>query len=347
MGGVQSRTYFVAKHLEKHHHIEILQLSEGRIEASAGSIPRRLQFGVGTVLARPSRKPDLIEASNVTTYLPAFLLAKRLRVPVIAWVPDVLGDDWLRYFPPLVALSGKILETIAFRLPWNHLIAMSKSTKEKLSHQGVDSQKITVVYGGVEYHKLRGLAVTKFPTPTICSIARLLPYKRLEDLIEATRIVKGEIPQIRCLIIGEGPEERSLKVHISSLKLDSSVKLRGNLPHQNAMEILKRSHIFCLPSVVEGFGLVTVEAMAAGVPYVNARIAPTVEVTGNGKGGLLFEPNNPDDLAEKILTLLADGELYRSKQKEGQKLAKRYDWAIIARQTEEVYLKTMEKTIKI
>lgn len=337
MGGVQSRTYFVAKHLEKHHHIEILGLSEGRIEASAGSIPRRLQFGVGTVLARPNRKPDLIEASNVTTYLPAFLLAKRLRVPAIAWVPDILGSQWFDYFSLPVALTGYVSERVSLMLPWDQVIAMSQATKEKLVQAGVRGNRITVVYGGVEYARILDLQVSKFRNPTIVCIARLLPYKRINDLVDAVVMLRKSHPDIRCRIIGEGPEEKNLKVQMTKYKLYKNIKLLGNLPYEEILTTLKRSHLFCLPSIVEGFGLVTVEAMAAGVPYVNARIPQTEEITEGGKGGLLFEPQNPKDLAEKLMVLIGDNELYEKKKQEGKKFAKRYDWSIIAKQTEAVY----------
>ena len=77
--------------------------------------------------------------------------------------------------------------------------------------------------------------------------------------------------------------------------------------------------------------------MAAGVPFVSSRIKPTVEITQNGKGGLLFKPEDPNDLSKKINILLSDTGLYGEKVNEGKNLAKQFDWAIIAKQTEEVY----------
>lgn len=342
LGGVQARTFFVVKNLRKKHDIKILSQNAGKIEATTTSLLPRFLHALRVVRYNPKDKPNLIEASNVTSYLPAYILAKRLRVPAIAWVPDVLGEAWREHFSLPVAEAGRLLENIALKLPWDHIIAMSQTTREKLIKAGVKKENITVVYGGVEYERLAKLKAKKFDRPTVISIARLLPYKRLNDLIDAVAILSESHPEIQCIIIGEGPEKVSLKSQISSLKLSNAVKLVGNMPYIEAMKTLKRSHLFCLPSVVEGFGIVTVEAMAAGVPYVNARITPTVEVTENGKGGLLYEPKNPRDLAEKVVTLLADGESYKRKQKEGQKLAKRYDWSIIARKTEAVYKKAIE-----
>lgn len=339
LGGVQARTFFIRKHLIKRHSINKISFDTGKIDASVESLLPRLRFAFSIVFAKLKKKPDLIEASNVTTFIPAFFLAKRLGVPAVAWVPDILGKSWMKYFSLPVALIGRSLEKIGIKLPWTQIIAMSKSTRDKLIYSGVKPDKISVVYGGVEFEKLNKLRVKKYKNPTICSIARLLPYKRIEDLIEAISLIKKKHPAIRCFIIGEGSEKNKLKSKITRLKLSSEIKLLGNMPHLKAMKILKSSHLFCLPSVVEGFGIVTVEAMAAGVPYVNSQIKPTIEITQNGKGGLLFNPKDPRDLADSIDRLLGDKKLYAKKQEEGKKLAKLFDWSIIAEQTEHVYKK--------
>ena len=233
------------------------------------------------------------------------------------------------------------MEQISIKLPWIQIIAMSKATRNKLVKQGITPEKITVIYGGVEYEKLSTLKVKKFSHPTICSTARLLPYKRIGDLIKAIAILKKIIPEIRCLIIGEGPEKENLKSQIVNLKLSTSVNLLGNMPYCSVIETLKKSHLFCLPSIVEGFGIVTVEAMASGVPFVTARIPATEEATQNGMGGFLFDPKNVRELAMKLHLLLTDIKLYQQKKREGLLLAKQYDWAIIAKQTEAVYKKAI------
>ena len=91
--------------------------------------------------------------------------------------------------------------------------------------------------------------------------------------------------------------------------------------------------------MVEGFGLVVIEAMACSTPYVCSNIPPLKEVTDNGTGGLLFEREDPDDLAKKILLLLSDDDFYRRCIREGLELAQRYDWTSTARETEMFYTK--------
>lgn len=98
-----------------------------------------------------------------------------------------------------------------------------------------------------------------------------------------------------------------------------------------------KSWVFCLASTVEGFGLVTVEALAVGTPFVNSNIAVTNEITEGGKGGLLFELNNSGDLAKKLVKLIKDRRLYEKKREEGISLASKYEWREIAGQTLNVY----------
>lgn len=342
-GGVQTRTYHVAKKLKKNHHIDIISLNEGKIEASTYSFINRLIFFVQIIFFKPRNKPDVIEASNTTTYLPAFILAKRTKASAIAWVPDVLGKEWEENFSFLVAKTGKVLEKIGLTLPWDHFIAMSQETKRKLTDLGISPDSISVVYGGVNSRHLSLLKVSKYKKPTICVIARLLPYKRIEDVIRAINIVKLKIPEIQCQIIGEGPEKPNLEALISEFSLENAITISSNIEHNEVMKTLKRSHISCLPSKVEGFGLVTIEAMAAGVPYINSNIPQTKEITQNGKGGLLFTKTSYQELADKIILILSDKDLYQRKKEEGIKLAKKYDWDIIAKQTEEIYKKTQKK----
>lgn len=340
-GGVQARTFHIAQRLNKENNVEILSLDRGNIEATSSSIFSRLLFLLKIIFYSPEKKPEVIEASNVTTFFPTFILARRFGVPCVAWIPDILTNNWWKNFSFPVAIFGYLSEKIAAKLSWNQIIAMSKVTKNKLIGFGFAKENITVIYGGVDYFKLTRLREKKSKTPTISTISRLVAYKRIDDLIKAVALVRKVIPDVQCQIIGEGPDFDNLMGLARKLNLKSTINFLGNMPHSKALKTLKRSHIFCLPSVVEGFGIVTIESMASGVPFVSSKIAATLEITRNGKGGLLYEPGNEKDLASKIIKLLSDKKLYKTKVREGMKLAKKYDWDIIAKQTFKIYEKTV------
>jgi glycosyltransferase involved in cell wall biosynthesis len=138
--------------------------------------------------------------------------------------------------------------------------------------------------------------------------------------------------------VGSGSEEDRLKQLVSEQRLTSVVKFAGFLPsHHEVLKLLKSSTVFCSPSIVEGFGITLVEAIASGVPYVCSDIAPYVEISSGGKGGLLFGQGDEADLAEKLHRLLTDNKLYGKCVEEEGQLCQRYDWAKIAAEVEEVY----------
>lgn len=339
-GGVEARTFFIHKYLSQNHHLEVISRAKTQVSANFLSIFPRLWFIVSSTIKALSVKAEVIEGSNFICYLPTFVSAKIKGAKAVAWYADAYQKTWFENYSLPTALTGFLLEWISLKLPWDTVIAMSRSTEQKLIKAGVNPHKITVVYGGVEHQKLKDLTVKKYKKPTICTLARLVNYKRINDLIQAFFIVKTKVPDARLLILGTGPELQDLQSLTKKLKLENSIKFLDNVPHEKAMKILKRCHVFCLPSVVEGFGLVTIEACACGVPYVNSDIPPTKEITQGGQGGYLFEPKNPRELAEKITILLKFKKRYHQKQKEALSLAKNYDWSIIAKQTQDVYGKS-------
>jgi glycosyltransferase involved in cell wall biosynthesis len=94
--------------------------------------------------------------------------------------------------------------------------------------------------------------------------------------------------------------------------------------HADVLRLLARHSIFVNPSLVEGFGISTIEAAALGVPYVASDIPAFRYATRGGKGGILFEPGNPVSCARALEKLLNDSETYARKREEGRGLAEAY-----------------------
>ena len=132
----------------------------------------------------------------------------------------------------------------------------------------------------------------------------MVSYKRIDDLIRAVKILKLDFPNVKLKIIGIGPQEEYLKKLSKNLGIEDDINFVGKISNaSDLIKVLKSSHVFALPSIAEGFGIVIIEAVAAGIPYVASDIPPIREVTNGGIGGLLCEPKNYNDLALKIKTL--------------------------------------------
>ena len=331
-GGVEARVYYIVKLAKKNFQVKVISSSSSKISATPFSVFSRIYYLFYSFIKALTSDFDIVEASNFVSYLPAFFAAKIKGKKAIAWIPDVLDQDWWQ-FGPIVGLLGYILEKISLMLNWDHIISLSHSTKNKLIKKGINKNKITVVHGAIEPKEFNFKKPPKFHQFTIICIARLVKTKQIKDLIVAF----SKIDKARLIIIGHGPLENELKQLTEKLEISSKVNFQKNLTRIQLINTLHRSHLFSLPSTVEGFGLVTIEAMTAGLPAVLADIPVNQEITRKGQGALFFKPSDPNDLAKKILKLKNNPQLYKTKQIQGKKLASSYSWKKIYQQTKKVY----------
>ena len=162
---------------------------------------------------------------------------------------------------------------------------------------------------------------------TVLSVCRFYPRKRLDILLRAASLLRHAIPELELRIVGNGPEYARLQCICRELHLDSVVRWIGDASMSTLAEEYNRCDVFCLPSVQEGFGIVLLEAMAAGKPIVAARAAAIPEVVRNG---MLAEPDNPEALAEAISRLHSDSDLRRSLAMQGVQDVEGFDMHRVA-----------------
>jgi len=361
-GGVEGRCFYLGRELAKRHEVTVItSFSEGarREETIArmrvlrvgphhpythkGAVMSRLLFAKAAEKAASRVPADIIDGTNFISYLPAFAASRMLDIPAIATYHEVWVGSWIKNKGIVTGSLGSIWERIVLTKPWEHFIAVSEFTKERLIDQGIRSKEVAVIPNGVDLSFYKG-EVKKAKKPTICCISRLTPQKRVDDLIDAFYIVKKELPDAQCIIIGVGDEEARLRRIAANLGLGDSVRFLGFVKeHRKVIEHLKASHVLCLPSIMEGFGMVILEAMASGVPYVCTDIPPLKEVTDGGRGGLLCKQKDRSDLADKLLALLKDKRLYAKKAAEGLRHSKAFDWKNIARKVEDTYKEALHE----
>lgn len=324
-GGVEARTYYLVNQAKKDFSVKVISSTSQQIPATPLSVfSRTLYLFIASIKAINSDF-DLIEASNVVTYLPAYLAARIKKKPVIIWIPDVLGKSWFE-FGWFVGLFGLVMERICLKLTWDGVIALSESTKIKLIKAKIKTNHLTVIHGGIDPKEfILTFPPEKFAKNTIICLSRLVKTKRIDVLIKAVSLLDN-LSNFRLLIIGRGPQKKSLLKLIHEFRLTDKVKIIDYFSRQELINTLYRSRIFCLPSVVEGFGLATIEAMACGLPAIVADIPVNQEITNFGQGTLFFKADNESDLSQKINQLFINSKLYRQKQLEALKLAKFYTW---------------------
>jgi glycosyltransferase involved in cell wall biosynthesis len=132
---------------------------------------------------------------------------------------------------------------------------------------------------------------------TLLYVGRFYRRKRIDVLLRAAAIARHRLPGLAVRIVGGGPCDRSWRRLAQDLKLEGTITWLGDISRAQLAEEYNRADAFCLPSVQEAFGIVLLEAMAAGKPILAARAAAIPEVAPHG---VLVEPDNAEALADGI-----------------------------------------------
>ena len=166
-------------------------------------------------------------------------------------------------------------------------------------------------------------------------------FKGLENLLKAVKIIKYESqPDVLLNIIGEGGLKPYYKNLARELCIDKQVNFIENANNNKLVDYYNYCDAVVLPSINQGeaFGLVLLEAMACAKPIIASNLPGVRSVFKNGKHGLLAQPDNVDDLVDKLKIILSDKELARKMGQYGRELAEsKYTWDKVGKRLNEIY----------
>jgi glycosyltransferase involved in cell wall biosynthesis len=247
---------------------------------------------------------------------------------------EVWGKEyWHDYLGGLSGKVGALTEWLAMKTP-DMVISNSNHTTKRLQRAGVKRPVVTVPLG-VDLETIFAVPPHEL-TSDIIFAGRLLPNKNVDLLVRTVKLVKRTHPNIRCLIIGNGPERKKLEALTAELHLENNITFFNFLEdHNEVYSLMKSSRMFVLPSVREGFSLVSVEANACGIPVITTRHEH------NAARDLIFEGRNgyltnldAKDLAKQIRLVLKVQGLAPFKTLEEQ--FKLYRWTHAAESVEKL-----------
>ena len=164
--------------------------------------------------------------------------------------------------------------------------------------------------------------------PMIASVSHLVARKRHADVVRALWLLRDRHPELRYVVVGEGPERERIRRLAGELGLDGRVELRGQLPPAAARDAARAASALVMPSVDEAFGVAYVEAMAAGVPAIGCQgEAGPEDIAAAGGGIVLVPPGDVEALAGRIDTLLSDAAYRRELAREARATVQRsFTW---------------------
>lgn len=237
-----------------------------------------------------------------------------------------LPFDWversgLRFYRDFIVVSEWLAETVRARRPQSRIETI---------HNGVEDLAFTVepaeprhfVYLGRLDNEQKG-----------CDLL-------LQAYALARAAVGAALPPL--LIVGDGPDQPKLEQQAADLGLAGSVAFCGRINGIEKYRLMASAYAVLMPSRFETFGMVAVEAQAAGAPVVTFDVGPLRQVAGPG-GARLVPPFDVQAFAQEIVQLYEQPDLVAQLRAAGRAWAKRYNWDEIARTQEQHYLKAVEQ----
>ncbi|TKB72822.1 MAG: glycosyltransferase family 4 protein [Nitrospira sp.] len=370
----------------KNFNVGIGRYSRGLIEAIA-AVDRQNEYEVLT----PTDVPPLPPGSHVRYRVIRFPLFKRRFWEQVA--PQLVGPYDLLHLPydSCVAWKkGKLVVTIHDvkqllfpalapkrnvhqrleellvgdrRNKIDHILTDSKCSRRDIVERcGVPSDRITVVYPGVDLDRfkpskvevqaeveekkfgasrilpssLTSTSTCRTGRPYVLSVAGPDPTKNVETLIEAFARLPAPVRVAHDLVLaGDFRRREDLRERVAALGLEKQVLFPGVVSDERLIELYQNAALLVFPSRYEGFGLPVLEAMACGCPVVSSNAASLPEVAGDA--AILVDPNDTDGFARAMSRVLEDSEKATELRTRGLAQAARFTWERTARETIAVY----------
>ena len=222
------------------------------------------------------------------------------------------ATSFLQFFTrPLNIYLRKKIEHKVLRQT-THILTLSEFTQDKLSRAyKIPLSKCQIIPGGVDLdryypseHKNEFKLRYKISDKKIVllTVRNLVPRMGLENLIAAMFMLVKRLPQIHLIIAGDGPLKGTLKSMVNSLNLDQFIDIAGFVPESELPDYYRMADLFILPTKeLEGFGLITLEAMATGLPVLGTPVGGTREILKGFDQKFLFKDTRPESMASLIL----------------------------------------------
>jgi len=196
----------------------------------------------------------------------------------------------------------------------DRITVLSQFTQEKLrSTYKIPREKIAIIPGGVnlqrftpavdkrEIRERLGLPQEKV---MLLTVRDMEPRMGLENLIHAVKIIYLAIPDVYLVLGGQGPLKANLISLAQKLEIENYIRFTGFIPEKQLPDYYKMADIFILPTVeLEGFGLITLEALASGVPVLGTPVGGTVEILNKLDSKYLFKDTKPESMASLIVEM--------------------------------------------
>jgi glycosyltransferase involved in cell wall biosynthesis len=210
---------------------------------------------------------------------------------------------------------------------------------------GVAEDRICVIPNGVDVEEFAGVGTRRNRDGLVgLFVGRLDPDQKGLDVLIRAMAMLPRSPLLRLRLVGEDwGGAKLLRQLAQRLGVADRVSYIGKLSRSELVNEFAAADFLVLPSRFEPFGVVILEAMAAGLPVIASRVGGIPEIVADGRTGLLVEPDNPDALAESFELLSQDESLRRSMGRAARERVEEYAWDSIVPRILSVFVEALEE----
>lgn len=357
VGGVENHVYYLSKELVKQgHSVKVICADEptSKIKSIFGIEVKRLKTWFK------------ITNTNITLSLPFEILKSKYDI-IHAHMPTPWSSDWSILLSKLMGKKSIItihndmdkagfLSKIITEIYLHTIFLLSLSLVDKIIIVNKDWErsfsntgkilskfinKIIVSPNGVDTDFFKPLKVRRNKNSVlfVSILDKHHEFKGLSYLLEAIKLVKKTIPDIKLTIVGEGEMKNFYINKVRELSIEKSVKFAGEKNQKELVSLYNSHSVFVLPSTeIEGFGIVTIEAMACKTPVIITNIVGVAGEVEKNNCGIVVQSKSAEDLGKAIIMMLINTELFKNVGENGQKLIEtKYSWKRIVRQIIIIY----------
>jgi glycosyltransferase involved in cell wall biosynthesis len=290
---------------------------------------------------------DLVHTHGVRANLIGRPAARRENIPIVTTFHSMLRYD---YDAPWKVAMAQFL-TRAGNHYTNRFIAISHAIKEDLLAMHIPANKIQVIHSGLDVSKftsqqkpdeIRRQFNLDSDRLTFTMVARFHPVKGHRYFLQAARQLLDAGIKAQFLFIGEGFYRPEVEAQVKNLGLDSVVHMPGY--YRQVEDVYRVSDVICVPSLMEGLGLVILEGMYFGVPVIASSVGGILELIEDGKSGILIPPADTEALYKAMYKLAVDQDLAQALAQEGKERVKQFTIENMTRQVEECYSELLKNS---
>lgn len=269
---------------------------------------------------------------NMTPYPTlTVVLAHWFNVPIIAVQHEFYDRSCYETYDPVTATIQLGVQNVLRGFTYDCIVVPTSYVQEKLREYGVESP-IVVIPNGIDYEAYWDSSIER-EDHRLVTIGRLNKRKAHEDVMQAFAKLRNEFPRLQLDIVGNGPRREHLQSLAIDLGEEDSITFHGFVSDSEKIQMLNRATVFLFASRQEGFGLVLLEAMAAGTPIVARDLPVYHDFFEDGIHGYLFSGEAPMGMIEATRHLLTSPNECQQIGDAARRHASRYGWDTVAEQS--------------